>query len=677
MMAWRKIIALLGAAALSLGMLGTAASTANAAEADNSGGIEIWGDQTRSIPASEGPFVQLDHSNYQLAITANGKIKALRDDALPLPQVVQDGTTVSATRFNINAAIAALDDGSVHVWGGNRGTVLRDGDWGAQDLGGKAVHVAGYAPQTATSVLENGHVGQLSGAHKDPFPAENDAGDPLTGVTRVESFRGDVQFVAFRDDGTVAAIDPDGIPAPMGWDSQDPVIDFTAGSSYNADRDGTAVTEAGTVLTVAQDGTVTEDDRFPADQLANGEKVIQVARGGMHGATYNYVGYGLTNRGNIIVWNVLSDSDVPEKWLPPASVTDRPIYEIRGTSTYFWAIVGERDGGGEEEIVNADRPSIDGTPEVGEELSTDGGAWEPSDVDLSYQWLRDGNDISGATQDTYTLTADDKGAKISVKVTASKDGYTSASKTSSETDPIQGDGDGGGLLEGKPEIKGDPVVGGDPLQFLAADWVGEGRPNNSYQWYVGDGDDFEKIEGETSGTWTLNEEHVGRYIRIPPTATEGDTSETVWSEPFGPIEAADGGGLLEGKPEIKGDPVVGGDPLQFLAADWVGEGRPNNSYQWYVGDGDDFDEIEGETSGTLMLKEEYVGQYIRIAQTATEGDTTETVWSEPFGPIKSGELKVTEKSQVDGTPVEGETNTGEPAEVNQEDGDRRYQHYAS
>src|SRR5699024_12865978 len=154
----------------------------------------------------------------------------------------------------------------------------RDGDWSAQGLGGKAVQVAGYAPQTATIVLENGHVVQLFGANKDPFPVETDDGDPLTGVTRVESFRGDVQFVAFRDDGTVAAIDPNGIATPMGWDSQDPVIDFTAGSSYNADRDGTAVAEAGTGLTVAPDGTVTGDDRFPAGQPPNGEKGHQVRR---------------------------------------------------------------------------------------------------------------------------------------------------------------------------------------------------------------------------------------------------------------------------------------------------------------------------------------------------------------------------------------------------------------
>src|SRR5699024_12532352 len=124
-------------------------------------------------------------------------------------------------------------------------------------LGGKAVQVAGYAPQTATIVLENGHVVQLFGANKDPFPVETDDGDPLTGVTRVESFRGDVQFVAFRDDGTVAAIDPDGIATPMGWDSQDPVIDFTAGSSSKVGRGRQAVAEGGTRSTGAQGGTRT------------------------------------------------------------------------------------------------------------------------------------------------------------------------------------------------------------------------------------------------------------------------------------------------------------------------------------------------------------------------------------------------------------------------------------
>ena len=52
---------------------------------------------------------------------------------------------------------------------------------------------------------------------------------------------------------------------------------------------------------------------------------------------------------------------------------------------------------------------------------------------LSYQWLRDGAAIKGATSSTYTLVKADKGARLTVKVKGSKSGFTSVSKTSKET----------------------------------------------------------------------------------------------------------------------------------------------------------------------------------------------------------------------------------------------------
>lgn len=47
-------------------------------------------------------------------------------------------------------------------------------------------------------------------------------------------------------------------------------------------------------------------------------------------------------------------------------------------------------------------------------------------VTLSYQWLRGGKAIKGATKASYKLTAKDRGGRLSVRVTASKPGYQSA-----------------------------------------------------------------------------------------------------------------------------------------------------------------------------------------------------------------------------------------------------------
>jgi hypothetical protein len=68
--------------------------------------------------------------------------------------------------------------------------------------------------------------------------------------------------------------------------------------------------------------------------------------------------------------------------------------------------------------VNTVSPSISGTTEVGETLTVSNGTWSGSVDSYSYQWLRDGSPISGATSSTYTPVVADSGATISAEVTA-------------------------------------------------------------------------------------------------------------------------------------------------------------------------------------------------------------------------------------------------------------------
>ncbi|MDR1710634.1 MAG: Ig-like domain-containing protein, partial [Propionibacteriaceae bacterium] len=82
--------------------------------------------------------------------------------------------------------------------------------------------------------------------------------------------------------------------------------------------------------------------------------------------------------------------------------------------------------------LNSVRPTITGQKSVGSLLTAVPGVWGPGAVTLSYQWLRSGKAIAGATQDTYLLQPEDVGKKIQVKVTGSKDGYPSLSATSKQ-----------------------------------------------------------------------------------------------------------------------------------------------------------------------------------------------------------------------------------------------------
>ena len=80
-------------------------------------------------------------------------------------------------------------------------------------------------------------------------------------------------------------------------------------------------------------------------------------------------------------------------------------------------------------------PVISGTLNVGETLTTTNGTWDNSPTAYSYQWLRGGADISGATSNTYTLVGADEDEFISCKVTASNV-YGSADATSAQTTAI-------------------------------------------------------------------------------------------------------------------------------------------------------------------------------------------------------------------------------------------------
>jgi len=81
-------------------------------------------------------------------------------------------------------------------------------------------------------------------------------------------------------------------------------------------------------------------------------------------------------------------------------------------------------------LTSTPAPKISGTAKVGKKLTATSGTWAPSPVTVSYQWLRNGKPISGATKSTYTLVKADAGAKITVKTTGKKAGYTAVSKTS-------------------------------------------------------------------------------------------------------------------------------------------------------------------------------------------------------------------------------------------------------
>ncbi len=87
--------------------------------------------------------------------------------------------------------------------------------------------------------------------------------------------------------------------------------------------------------------------------------------------------------------------------------------------------------------VSAGKPQVTGTAVVGRTLKVKPGTWQPSGVTLGYQWLRNGTAIPKATKATYKLSKADQGKRISVRVTGSRSGYTTAMATSKATGRVK------------------------------------------------------------------------------------------------------------------------------------------------------------------------------------------------------------------------------------------------
>jgi poly(3-hydroxybutyrate) depolymerase len=83
-------------------------------------------------------------------------------------------------------------------------------------------------------------------------------------------------------------------------------------------------------------------------------------------------------------------------------------------------------------VQNTAVPTISGSAVLGRTLTATPGTWTAG-ATLSYQWLRDGQPITGAAAATYAVTAADAGTRLSVRVTGSKAGMTAAAVTSAAT----------------------------------------------------------------------------------------------------------------------------------------------------------------------------------------------------------------------------------------------------
>ncbi|WP_230118948.1 carboxypeptidase regulatory-like domain-containing protein [Arthrobacter sp. Bi83] len=120
-------------------------------------------------------------------------------------------------------------------------------------------------------------------------------------------------------------------------------------------------------------------------------------------------------------------------------------------------------------------PVITGAAKVGSTLTATG-TWGPAPVTLKYQWKANGIAITGATASTYKPATTVLGKTLTVTVTGSKAGYTTAAKTSAVTAKVAA----GTLTAPVPAITGTAKVG-SILTAAPGTW-GPAPVTLTYQW---------------------------------------------------------------------------------------------------------------------------------------------------------------------------------------------------
>ena len=158
-------------------------------------------------------------------------------------------------------------------------------------------------------------------------------------------------------------------------------------------------------------------------------------------------------------------------------------------------------------------PTVSGTAKVGKTLTAKVKTWSPKPSKLTYQWLRSGSVIAGATKSTYKLTAADKGKKMTVKVTGTKSGYTTVSKTSKATSTIKA----GTLKKGSVKVSGTKKVG-KTLAAKTSKW--SSGVTYYYQWYRSG----KKISGATNSSYQLVKKDKGKKVKVKVTAKKAGYS---------------------------------------------------------------------------------------------------------------------------------------------------------
>ena len=315
-------------------------------------------------------------------------------------------------------------------------------------------------------------------------------------------------------------------------------------------------------------------------------------------------------------------------------------------------------------------PTISGTAQVDQTLTADTSGIADEDgltnVPYSYQWIAGGSDIDGATGSTYTLTANEQGQTVQVRVSFTDDRNNAETLTSEATGAVA-------AAVNRPAT-GLPTIGGTAQvqETLTADISGIADEDGltsvsySYQWIRGDGNTDTDISGETASTYTLVSADVGKAIKVRIIFTDdAGNDESLTSEATAAVTASNT--LATGEPTITGTAQVG----EELTADTTdisdSDGLINASftYRWLADDTD----ITDATGSTYTLAAADEGKAIKVRITFTDdAGNDESLTSAPTATVAASNTPATGEPTITGTAQVGETLTADTTGISDSDG---------
>ena len=187
-------------------------------------------------------------------------------------------------------------------------------------------------------------------------------------------------------------------------------------------------------------------------------------------------------------------------------------------------------------------PTITGTARVGETLAAD--TTGISDVDgldnaaFAYQWLADDAEINGANASTYTLSDDDEGKAIAVRVSFTDDADNGEELTSAATGAVVAAPPPPNTpAMGLPTITGTARVGETLTAGTTGISDGDDLDNAAfaYQWLADDAE----INGANTSTYTLVDDDEGKAITVRVSFTDdADNGEELTSAATDAVVAA-------------------------------------------------------------------------------------------------------------------------------------------